>query len=56
MRKVKKYIKQGYSNYKAEEMVYEELEGVFSAEAEKQRILRGVALNSGAQSYLDRVQ
>ena len=37
-------------------MVGKELEAVISKQAEEQRILRGVAIENGAYSYLDRVQ
>ena len=37
-------------------MVGEELEEVFKKKAEQQRVLRGVALDTGAVSYLERVQ
>lgn len=37
-------------------MVGKELEEVFNKKAEQQRVLRGVALDTGAVSYLERVQ
>lgn len=56
VQKVHQYKKQGYNDYKAFEMVGKELEAVIQKQAEEQRILRGVAIDNGAYSYLDRVQ
>lgn len=55
VQKVKEYKKQGYNEYKAFEMVGKELEKVLNKYSEEQRILRGVAIENGAYSYLDRV-
>jgi hypothetical protein len=48
--------KQGYSEYKAFEMVGAQIEEVLRKQTDETRILRGVALQSNVYTYLERVQ
>lgn len=54
VRKIEEYKRQGYSHNKAREMVEAELSGIIEKRKEENRILRGVALDSEAYSYVDR--
>jgi hypothetical protein len=54
--KQKDLIKKGYSELKAFEMVEAEVASVIDKHRDEARILRGVALDSHAYSYLDRFQ
>jgi hypothetical protein len=47
-------MKQGYTELKAFEIVEAELEGLIQKHRDETRILRGVALDQDAYSYLDR--
>jgi hypothetical protein len=48
--------KQGYSDYKAFEIVGTQIEEVIQKQTDETRILRGVALQSNVYTYLERVQ
>lgn len=48
--------KQGYSDYKAFEIVGQQIEEVIQKQTDETRILRGVALQSNVYTYLERVQ
>lgn len=48
--------KQGYTEYKAFEMVGAQIEEVLRKQTDETRILRGVALQSNVYTYLERVQ
>ena len=54
--KQKKYMKQGYTEHKAFEMAEADLSGMIEKQREETRILRGVALDKDALSYVDRFQ
>ena len=54
VRKQKRLIKQGYTEEKAFEIVEAEIADILDKEREQTRILRGVALDQNAYSYLDR--
>jgi len=47
-------MKQGYTEQKAFEIVESEIAEILDSEREQTRILRGVALDQNAYSYLDR--
>ena len=49
-------MKQGYNKEKAFKMVQAEMSEVIQKQRDENRILRGVALNTEAYSYVDRVQ
>ena len=53
--KVRSLMKKGYTEFKAMEIVGAELEEVIRKRKEETRILRGIALDNDAYSYLDRV-
>ena len=54
--KQKKYMKQGYTEHKAFEMAEADLSGMIEKQRDEARILRGVALDKDALSYVDRFQ
>lgn len=54
--KYKKLLGKGYSDYKAFSIVEEELRVVLEDQMDETRILRGAALASHGDSYLDRAQ
>ena len=54
--KQKKLMKQGYNEYKAFQIVEAEIEEIIQKQRDETRILRGVALDQNAYSYLDRFQ
>ena len=56
IRKQKRLMKQGYTEKKAFELVEAEIADILDKEREQTRILRGVALDQNAYSYLDRFQ
>ena len=56
VRNLEKYKSQGYSHMKAKEMVEQELSQLIEKRKNENRILRGVALDSDAYTYVDRVQ
>jgi len=47
-------MKQGYTEYKAFEMVEAELAGIIQKHKDETRILRGVALDQNVYTYLER--
>jgi hypothetical protein len=49
-------MKKGYTEYKSFEIVEAELSVIFNKQRDEARILRGVALDSQAYSYIDRFQ
>lgn len=49
-------MKQGYTEHKAFEMAEADLAGMIEKQREETRILRGVALDKDALSYVDRFQ
>lgn len=49
-------MKQGYTEYKAFEMVEAELAGIIQKHKDETRILRGVALDQNVYTYLERFQ
>lgn len=49
-------MKQGYSQHKSFEIVEAEIEGIIQKQRDETRILRGVAMDTGAYSYVDRFQ
>lgn len=56
MKKTQKLIKDGYTEYKAFEIVGKELSEIIDKQREQQRLLRGVALDTNAFSYVERFQ
>lgn len=54
--KYKKLIKQGYNSEKAFQMVEAELTELLESQRDEVRLLRGAALFSHGDSYLDRAQ
>lgn len=54
--KQQKLMKQGYTEYRAFEIVEKELEEIIQKQKDETRLLRGVALDQNAYSYLDRFQ
>lgn len=54
--KYKKFLKQGFSEDKAFEMVEVELRDVLEEQRDQMRLLRGAALSEHGHSYLDRAQ
>ena len=54
VKKYKKLLKSGYSEYKAFAIVEEEMNVVFEKQRGDMRLLRGVALAHHGDSYLDR--
>ena len=54
--KYKKLLKSGYSEYKAFQIVEEELRVILEDQIDETRILRGAALAAHGDSYLDRAQ
>lgn len=54
--KQKHLMKQGYTEYKAFEMVEAELQGIIQKHKDETRILRGVALDQNVYTYLERFQ
>ena len=54
--KYKKLLKQGYNSDKAFSMVETELTELLEAQRDEIRLLRGAALASHGDSYLDRAQ
>jgi len=54
--KQKDLMKKGYSEVKSFEMVESEISAIIEKHREETRVLRGVALDSQAYSYLDRFQ
>ena len=56
IRKQQDLIKKGYSEHKAFQMVEAEISGIIEKQRDETRVLRGVALDSNAASYMDRFQ
>jgi len=54
--KYRKLQEKGYSEFKAFEMVGAEINEVLTKQMDVTRILRGVALQSNAFTYIERVQ
>lgn len=56
VQKQKNLMKKGYSEVKSFQIAEAELEAVIQKHRDETRILRGVALDQNAYSYLDRFQ
>jgi len=56
LQKTKKLVKAGYTEEKAMDIVGVEIDEIIQKQKDEQRILRGVALDTQAYSYVDRFQ
>ena len=54
LHKTQALMKKGYSEQKAYDMVGVEMDAILQKRKDEQRILRGVALDTEAYSYVDR--
>ena len=54
IKKQQALIKKGYTEYKAFKIVEKEISAILDKQRDETRLLRGVALDSEAYSYVDR--
>lgn len=54
MNRTEELMKKGYTEFKAFEIVEKQLSEIIEKQREQTRILRGVALDTNAYSYVDR--